>query len=64
VIVRSAIFEQVEVLGFQPPYYHMFNGLLCLLVCLHLYWFGLILRIVRIHLLTGDARDVREDEDE
>jgi hypothetical protein len=62
-IVRSTIFEQVAVLGYQPPYYFMFNGLLCLLVVLHVYWFGLILNVIRVKLNTGSAHDVREDQD-
>jgi hypothetical protein len=62
VIVRSTIFEQVEVLGFRPPYYFLFNGLLCWLLCLHVYWSWMIMRIVRLHLATGSPRDVREDE--
>jgi hypothetical protein len=62
VIVRSTIWEQVAVLGFQPPYYYMFNGLLCVLVGLHMYWFVMILKVVGLQLNTGRAHDVREDD--
>lgn len=63
-IVRSTMFEVQEVLGFRPPFFWLFNVLFVALYCMHLYWFGLILRIVRISLRTGGAKDIREDDDD
>ncbi len=34
--VRSV--ENTEILGYKVPYYHLFNGLLVLLVIMHAYW--------------------------
>ena len=37
--------ESTEVLGHKVKYYHLFNGLLCLLAVLHAYWFSLISKV-------------------
>ncbi len=41
-----------------------FNAALLVLLILHVYWAGLILRVVVLALATGSAHDVREDEDD
>ncbi|GAX83603.1 hypothetical protein CEUSTIGMA_g11028.t1 [Chlamydomonas eustigma] len=64
VIIRSTMFEVVEVLGYQPPMYWLINSLFVLLYCIHVYWFTLILRILWSVLVTGSGKDVREEEDE
>lgn len=56
--------ESTEILGKPVPYYHLFNGLLSLLVLLHFYWFGLIAKIAWRALATGAPDDIREDSDE
>jgi ceramide synthetase len=63
VVIRSTINESWKAVEWTPVYY-MFNGLLCMLLTLHVYWFRLILRIIYMQLVTGTAHDVREDEDD
>lgn len=63
-VIRSTLFELPKVIDLQLPVYYMFNALLCMLLALHCYWFSLILRIVWMTLTTGDAQDVREDDDD
>lgn len=43
-------------------HYWVFNGLLCALVAMHVYWFLLICRVA-VTVLGGAAKDVREDDD-
>jgi hypothetical protein len=56
-------FELPLVLGHHPPYSLLFAGLLCTLVCMHVYWFVLLARIAIMTAVTGRAKDTREDED-
>jgi ceramide synthetase len=63
VVIRSTIYESYKVVEWDSVYY-MFNGLLCMLLVLHVNWFRLILRIIYMQLVTGTAHDVREDEDD
>lgn len=51
------------VLGHHPPYSLLFAGMLCMLVCMHVYWFVLLARIAILTVVTGRAKDTREDED-
>lgn len=62
-VIRSTLFELPGTLGGRPPLYYMFNSLLLMLFALHCYWFTLILKVVWLTLTTGEAQDVREDED-
>lgn len=62
-VIRSTLFELPKAIDLQTSMYYMFNGLLCMLLVLHWYWFSLILRVVWLTLTTGDAQDVREDDD-
>lgn len=63
-VIRSTLFEYPKVIDVTPSTYYMFNALLCMLLVLHVYWFSLILRIVWLTLTTGNANDVREDDDD
>lgn len=62
-VVRSAIWELPDYLGGRPPMWAGFCGGLVLLLCLHAYWFTLIVRVAYMKVVTGDGRDVREDDD-
>lgn len=62
-LINSALFELPLVLGHHPPYSLLFAGLLCTLVCMHVYWFVLLARIAIMTAVTGRAKDTREDED-
>ena len=64
VIIRSTMWEVLEVLGFPPPCYRLINTLFCLLYCIHVYWFFLILRVAWRMRDTGKAEDVREQDEE
>ncbi len=56
-------FEVEHVLGFKPDMYMLFNGLLLMLVVLHIYWFAIICNIALQKVLEGkDVADVREAE--
>ena len=49
-------------MGYRPQLYHLFNGLLMLLVVLHVYWFAIICKIALAKVLQGkDVEDTRED---
>jgi len=53
-----------RVLGFKPDMYMLFNGLLLMLVVLHIYWFAIICNIALQKVLKGkDVADVREAEE-
>ncbi len=56
-------YELPVVLGHHPPYSLLLAGMLCMLVCMHIYWFALLARIAVATAVTGHAKDVREDED-
>lgn len=62
-VIRSTLLELPSVLGGRPPIFYMFNSLLIMLFFLHCYWFTLIMRVVWMTLSTGEAQDVREDDD-
>ena len=54
--------EVQQVLGYKPQLYHLFNGLLLLLVVLHVYWFAIICKIALAKVLQGkEVEDTRED---
>lgn len=57
-------FQVEQVLGYKPELYSLFNGLLLLLVALHIYWFAIICNIALQKVLKGkDIADARESED-
>lgn len=63
-IVWSTSHEVEHVLGFKPDMYMLFNGLLLMLVALHIYWFAIICNIALQKVLEGkDVADVREAEE-
>lgn len=62
-VIRSALFELPLVLGGHPPMWWGFCGGLSLLLCLHIYWFTLIVRVAWMKVVTGGGRDLREDDD-
>lgn len=63
-VIWSTSVESTAILGQQVPLYNLFNGMLITLVVLHIYWFGLIVRIAYRALATGAANDIREDSDD
>ena len=65
-VVRSTLVELPAALGAActRSMYLGFNLGLLVLLALHVYWFGLILRVVYLKLATGEGRDVREDDDD
>ncbi len=62
-VIRSTLTELPAVLGGKPPMYYWFNGGLLLLLCLHVYWFALIMRVAKHALSTGEGKDLREEDD-
>ena len=65
-VVRSTLVELPAALGAactRSMYLGVNLGLLVLLAR-HVYWVGLILRVVYLKLATGEGRDVREDDDD
>ncbi len=63
-VIRSTLLELPELLGGHPPLYFAFNGGLLLLLCLHCYWFMLMLHIAYARLVSGKADDIREDSND
>lgn len=65
-VVRSAVWELPDYLGGgRRGMWAGFCAGLGVLLCLHVYWFTLIVRVAWLKVATGDGRDVREeDEDE
>jgi len=54
-------FEVEQVLGYKPELYMPFNGLLLMLVVLHVYWFAIICNIALQKVMKGKVvADVRE----
>ncbi|XP_075265200.1 uncharacterized protein LOC142357475 [Convolutriloba macropyga] len=68
-IINSTLYEVLtEVASKMPhvpkePHYTMFNGMLIVLVILHVYWTFLILKVVVGKLRSGKTEDVREEDD-
>lgn len=61
-IMRSTVFEVVEVLGSPPPGYLLINSLFSLLYLIHCYWFALILQVAWRFVVSGKAEDLREEK--
>jgi len=51
-----------DALGFRPPFHMLLNSLMACLYVIHIYWFGLILKVAYDKLATGHLKDVREEE--
>ncbi|XP_045597492.1 ceramide synthase 6 [Procambarus clarkii] len=63
-ILRSTLFEAHVILGLWYPVYYIFNGMLLLLMLIHLGWTFLILRIVVRKLRNNQIDDVRSSTDD
>lgn len=63
IVIRSTMFEVVDVLGREPPLHGPLNALLCILYLFHVYWFVDIVRIAWIKMTTGSVHDIREEDD-
>lgn len=63
IIIQSTLFEIRKVIGPDPPCYWVINVPILLLYCIHIYWLYLILEIVWKMVKTGEAEDVREEDD-
>jgi len=67
VVMKSSIFELLEVIPWDVAgycWYLHFNIALSFLLCLHVYWFYLMLRMAHRMLTTGQDKvvDIREDK--
>eukprot|EP00955_Chlamydomonas_euryale_P068004 359990-Chlamydomonas_euryale.AAC.2 len=60
-IMYSTMFESVAVVGYVVPAYWLINGLFCVLLTIHCYWFSLIMASAMRMLNAGAVEDVRED---
>jgi len=64
VVLRSTLFESVDWLPCRPvPYYWPFNGGLITLFLLHIYWFGLMIRVAVRSIIGKGVDDPREKDD-
>ena len=63
-MVYSLLVEAPTTFGGSWPGYWVFGGLLCTLVCLHVFWFVLICRMIRKLMTTGIEKDERSDDEE
>jgi hypothetical protein len=60
-ILRSTLFEATTIVGMAPIYY-AYNGLLCILQVLHIFWFYIILRMAYSYIVKGSLeKDARSD---
>jgi len=63
VAIRTAYWDSAAVLGTFPGFYTA-NAFLWVLQCLHIYWFWLIIRVVRKALTSqGKVDDNRSESD-
>jgi hypothetical protein len=65
-ILYSTLFEATTIVGMAQIYY-AYNGLLCILQLLHLFWFFTIMRMAKSYIVNGqvekDARSETETEE-
>jgi ceramide synthetase len=60
-ILRSTLFEATTIVGMAPIYY-AYNGLLCILQLLHIFWFYTIVRMAVRFIVSGEVeKDARSD---
>jgi len=60
VIIRSTLMESIgERESMGEACFMSFNGALCVLVCLHMYWYSLFLKMGYFHLFKGETKDVQ-----
>jgi len=67
-VIYSSLYESIKVVPYDIAtscFYWEFNVLLIFLLCLHIYWFWLMLKILW-GIVSGKqkVKDIREDEDE
>merc|ERR1712217_511603 len=61
-IMRSAWVESLDVAGSDQVYgWGFLNFALCSLLLLHMYWFGLIIKVGVLFRTTGQARDIQSN---
>jgi len=60
-IMRSAWIESIQANGEKLPGWGFLNFALCALLILHMYWFGLIIKIGTNFRKTGEARDMQSN---
>uniref|UniRef100_A0A7S1SB96 TLC domain-containing protein n=1 Tax=Alexandrium catenella TaxID=2925 RepID=A0A7S1SB96_ALECA len=61
-IMRSAWVESVKMVGSKAMFgWGFMNFALCVLLVLHIYWFGLIIKIGFVFRRTGQARDLQSN---
>jgi hypothetical protein len=63
-VIYSAYNESIMVIPIDIlPFYYAFNYALMFLVCLHVYWFGMILKVAIRTVKTKEIKDHREERD-
>lgn len=64
VIIRSTIFESIEHIPIDIfPFYYSLNASLLFLVVLHVYWFGLMIRML-VRVLSGQEKGVVDSREQ
>jgi len=66
-IIKSTMYETLEFIPWDIAVrllYYEFNIALSFLLCLHIYWFGLMIRILIRLVTTKEIKDIREKEGE
>eukprot|EP00208_Stichococcus_sp_RCC1054_P000408 CAMPEP_0206138104 /NCGR_PEP_ID=MMETSP1473-20131121/3074_1 /ASSEMBLY_ACC=CAM_ASM_001109 /TAXON_ID=1461547 /ORGANISM="Stichococcus sp, Strain RCC1054" /LENGTH=293 /DNA_ID=CAMNT_0053531433 /DNA_START=347 /DNA_END=1229 /DNA_ORIENTATION=+ len=67
-VIRSVLYDAAAVAKengiTMHPHYEIFSGFLIFLLCLHIYWTWLIMKVLWKVLGGGSADDVREEDDE
>jgi ceramide synthetase len=64
VVIRSTIFESIQHIPIDIfPFYYSLNASLLFLVVLHVYWFGLMIRML-VRVLRGQEKGVVDSREE
>lgn len=61
-IIYSSMYEYQQVHGRPIDYYYPMNGMLIMLLVMHMYWFSQICKVA-VRSLHGSIKDVREEDD-